>query len=204
MNLQLNIIDSLNCQSDSNAVELSWTFKPDFLTPEAADQWLQSSQAVDWQQNRSKIFGKEFTRPRLETLIGDGAYSYSGTTLKTASWSESFRLLKELIEKQSGCQFEIVMGNQYRDGNDHVSWHSDDEKSMGRRPAIASLSLGAIRKVQLRHKITKETYTFHLAHGSLLVMHPGCQEDWQHRICKEPKIQGLRINWTFRPLVSAK
>ena len=146
------------------------------------------------------MFGKEIALPRLEAVIGDGTYSYSGVALETAPWSESFRNLKELVENESGYQYQIVMGNQYRDGNDHVGWHSDDEKSMGAQPAIASLSLGAIRKFQLRHKITKEIYTFQLAHGSLLVMHPGCQEDWQHRICKEPKIQGLRVNWTFRPL----
>ena len=201
MNLQLNTNDSLNCQPDSNAVELPWTFKSDFLTPEAADQWLHSSQEVNWQQNNIKMFGKKIALPRLEAVIGEGTYSYSGVTLKTAPWSESFRNLKELVEKESGYQFQIVMGNQYRDGNDHVGWHSDDEKMMGRRPEIASLSLGAIRKFQLRHKVTKEIYTFQLTHGSLLVMQPGCQKEWQHRICKEPKIQGLRVNWTFRPLV---
>lgn len=201
MNLQLNINDLLNCQPDSNAVELPWTFKSDFLTPQAADQWLHSSQEVDWQQNSIKMFGKEIALPRLEAVIGDGTYSYSGVTLKTVPWSESFRNLKELVEKESGYKFQIMMGNQYCDGNAHVGWHSDDEKSMGRRPAIASLSLGVTRKFQLRHKITKQVHTFQLTHGSLLVMHPDCQEDWQHRICKEPKIQGFRVNWTFRPLI---
>ena len=41
----------------------------------------------------------------------------------------------------------------YRDGKDHVSWHSDDETLFGRLPTIASVSLGDLRVFELRKKV---------------------------------------------------
>lgn len=182
-------------------VERPWTFTPGFLSAEQADRWLEISKQVSWQHNQIKMFGKPLALPRLEAIIGDGDYSYSGLTLKAQPWTDDFLVLKDLVEKQSGSDFQIMIGNQYRDGSDHIGWHSDDSPEMGTRPAIASLSLGATRKFQLRHKQTREIHAFELTHGSLFLMHAGCQEEYQHRLCKASGDTGLRINWTFRPLV---
>ena len=180
-----------------------WTFLPNWLNEAKAGEWHNLSQSlINWQHNEISMFGKKIPLPRLEAIIGDGDYSYSGVTLKAQPWGEEFLALKEDVEAVSGYGFQIAIGNQYRDGNDHSGWHSDDSPEMGKRPAIASLSLGAIRKFQLRHKVTREIHTFELTHGSLFVMHPGCQEEYQHRLVKAPKNQGLRINWTFRPLTT--
>lgn len=188
----------------SEVKKVPWTYIPRFLSQKHADQWLEHSQKIDWQHNNIRMFGKEISLPRLEAILGDGDYAYSGVTLKAQPWTDEFSALKEWVEKESSYSFQIAIGNQYRDGSDHIGWHSDDSPEMGERPAIASLSLGATRKFQLRHKQTKEVHTIELTHGSLLIMHPGCQEEYQHRICKTSGAAGLRINWTFRPLVAAE
>lgn len=181
--------------------ELPWKFIPNWLEQEDADFWLEYSQSqVEWRHNNINMFGRDIQLPRLEAIIGDGDYSYSGVTLKAQPWGkEGLYFIKQRIEKATGFSYSIGIGNQYRDGNDHIGWHSDDSKEMGKSPAIASLSLGATRKFQLRHKQTKQVHTFELTHGSLFVMLPGCQEQYHHRICKASGA-GLRINWTFRPL----
>ncbi len=185
-----------------NPAPLPWTFIPNFLGEEDADEWFNLSQIlVEWSHNDIRMFGKDIPLPRLEAIIGNGDYSYSGITLKAQPWTDEFAALKRTIEGVSGYEFEIAIGNQYRNGADHIGWHSDDSPEMGDRPAIASLSLGATRKFRLRNKKTKEIHTFELTHGSLFIMHPGCQEKWQHQICKTSSEVGLRINWTFRPLV---
>lgn len=181
--------------------ELPWKFIPKFLADEQADLWMIYSQQVQWQHNEIKMFGRQIKLPRLEAIIGDGDYSYSGLTLKASPWTPRFTALKQSIEAETGYGYGICIGNQYRDGNDYIGWHSDDSPEMGKNPAIASLSLGATRKFQLRHKQTKQVHTFELTHGSLFVMLPGCQEQYHHRICKASGA-GLRINWTFRPLIS--
>jgi alkylated DNA repair dioxygenase AlkB len=45
-----------------------------------------------------------------------------------------------------------VLLNLYRNGVDSMGWHSDDERELGERPVIASVSLGATRRFRLRHK----------------------------------------------------
>ena len=51
-----------------------------------------------------------------------------------------------------GRRFNSVLLNLYRDGRDSVSWHADNEPGLGRDPVIASLSLGAVRRFQLKHR----------------------------------------------------
>lgn len=199
----LSLVHEAPTGSPKVAEDLPWIFIANFLSPSAADEWLSYSQSqIEWRHNEIKMFGKQTLLPRLEAIVGDGDYSYSGLTLQAQPWTEKMQSLREVIQETSGFEFAIAIGNQYRNGSDHIGWHSDDSPEMGERPAIASLSLGATRKFQLRHKVTKEVYTFELTHGSLFVMHPGCQEEWHHRICKTSSDVGVRINWTFRPLAS--
>lgn len=182
--------------------ELPWLFIPNFLDQHEADCWLEYSEDLKWQQNTIKMFGKPIVLPRLEAIYGDGNYLYSGVTLEAQPWTDGLNELRKMVETETGYKFQIAIGNQYRFGSDHIGWHSDDSPEMGERPAIASLSLGATRKFQLRNKVTKEVYSFELTHGSLFIMKPGCQEEWHHKICKTSAEVGLRINWTFRPLVN--
>lgn len=177
-------------------------FYPDFLTSEQADRLLSQSEALEWQNNTIRMYGKRIPLPRLEAMYGDAgcSYTYSNSVLlEPLPWVEPLSKLRDQVQQVTGSSYQVVIGNQYRDGSDHIGWHSDDSPEMGESPAIASISLGATRHFKIRHKVTKETHEFDLTHGSLLVMHPGCQTDWQHCITKTSKEVGMRINWTFRP-----
>ena len=98
----------------------------------------------------------------------------------------------------TGAQFNSVLVNLYRDGHDSVSWHSDNEAVNGKEPTIASVSLGATRRFDLRHKETKEVVRADLEDGSLLVMSGLSQHCWVHQIAKTKTPVGPRINLTFR------
>ncbi len=193
--MQCEVLDS------KPEVALPFEYIPAFLAQAAADLLLSYSLGLDWQQNSIKMFAKTIQLPRLEAIYGDGDYKYSGLTLKANPWTQPLKDLREIIEAATGYRYQLVIGNQYRSGSNHIGWHSDDSKELGKTPAIASLSLGATRKFQLRNKVTKEIHSFELQHGDLVVMHPGCQEDWKHRICKTAN-DGVRVNWTFRPFKS--
>lgn len=60
--------------------------------------------------------------------------------------------LKARLEEVTGFKFNSVLANLYRNGHDHVPWHSDDEKSLRPQPTIASLSFGDTRNFELRRK----------------------------------------------------
>ncbi len=154
-----------------------------------------------WSQDEIVIFDKRVKVPRLSSWHGDAgsAYSYSNIALEPRSWTPTLEMLRGRVELTAGCSFNSVLANLYRDGADSVAWHTDDEAELGIDPVIASVSLGATRVFQLRHRTTPaHRHAMELHDGSLLVMRGTTQRCWHHQIPKTAKIVGPRINLTFR------
>lgn len=182
------------------------TYRPDFLTTEQAD-WLLDYclKSIPWQQHTLTLYGQPHQQPRLTYWMADSGvdYRYSGLYLSANPWHEPIDLLRQRLTHKQRPAFNAVLLNYYRDGNDSMGWHSDDEKSLGDCPTIASISLGTVRDFQLRGKPSGKTpspilETFSLAHGSLLVMSGNCQRDYQHALPKRKRVTRPRINLTFR------
>ncbi len=177
-----------------------------FLTAEEADNLLQKLvELVDWQKETIRIAGVERLVPRLTAWYGDkgASYSYSGVMHHPVSWNQRLLALKSQVEQACGTEFNSALFNLYRDGKDSVAWHSDDEPELGVRPIIASLSLGASRSFQLKHKKHKHLrHKLTLTSGSLLVMRGDTQQCWIHQVPKEPAITEPRINITFRNIIT--
>jgi alkylated DNA repair dioxygenase AlkB len=173
-----------------------------WLTNERANKLFeQYFSSFPWKQNEISLFGKKRPIPRLECYFGDEglSYSYSGQKLQALSWNKELKMLKTKIEAFSGAKYNSCLCNLYRDGNDSNGWHSDDEKELGERPIIASLSLGFTRKFQIREKLKgSKIDNLHLAHGDLLIMGPKMQIKMKHCVPKEKRIESPRINLTFR------
>ncbi|MEH2002583.1 MAG: alpha-ketoglutarate-dependent dioxygenase AlkB [Nostoc sp.] len=193
-------MQQLNLFPESSPV-LPVSYYPDFLNLEQANELYQHCLKLEWQQNQIRIAGKTMPVPRLECLYGDKGcdYLYSNSVfLKPLIWTEKLGELRDSITALTGHKFRIVIGNQYRSGQDSIGWHADTDSSMGLSPAIASVSLGSCRKFQIKPRDGKPT-DFWLEHGSLLVMHPGCQSTHLHQVPKTNKVVSTRINLTFRP-----
>ena len=127
------------------------------------------------------------------------SYRYSGVDHQPLPWTDTLLDLKTDLRNRFKVDFNSVLLNLYRDGNDSMGWHSDDEAELGRQPVIASLSLGQERKLRFRMRNnTRNTIDVSLPHGSLLLMYGNCQHDWQHQLPKTAKTIGPRINLTFR------
>ena len=170
---------------------------------------------IQWQRDVIQIAGKTVPIPRLNAWYGDkgASYCYSGISLTPLAWTPTLLQLKTRIEHETTEPFNSVLLNYYRDGNDSVAWHSDDEAQLGTKPLIASLSFGATRRFSLRGPVAlcrqgssdlHSTNTLHidLEGGSLLVMGGQTQQYWRHQIAKTKKTVGPRINLTFRRIVS--
>jgi alkylated DNA repair dioxygenase AlkB len=157
-------------------------------------------ETTPWRQQQIKIYGKKYLQPRLSAWYGDEAYSYSGILLKPRPWTDTLLELKHRVESIIDHQFNSVLLNYYRDQNDSMGMHSDDEPELGKQPVIASLSLGEERSFLLRHKYRKDigSVKLSLSSGSMLVMKGDTQSHWKHGITKERKPCGPRINLTFR------
>jgi alkylated DNA repair dioxygenase AlkB len=177
---------------------------PDFLRPEHADALLATlASEIDWEQRSVNFGGRQVPVPRLVAWYGEEPYRYGGFTHPAASLPLLLAGLADEIGAEvtrhlpAAPRFNSVLLNCYRNGQDSMSFHADDEVQLGPEPVIASLSLGATRTLQFRARHLKQRHAGKLRHGSLLVMHGRCQQDWQHGIPKEP-CTGPRINLTFR------
>ncbi|UTW45937.1 alpha-ketoglutarate-dependent dioxygenase AlkB [bacterium SCSIO 12696] len=138
--------------------------------------------------------------PRLNAWYGDrdAHYGYSGTRLPLNDWSVALMQLRQRVEGELNKRFNSALINLYRNGSDSVAWHSDDEAELGESPVIASLSLGAKRRFQMRRKSGGQRYELTLESGALLVMTGATQRFWQHQVPKENRVEEARINITFR------
>lgn len=176
-----------------------------FLPTDEADRLLASLAAeIPWEATTLVMFGSEVAEPRLSAWTADPgmSYRYSGRTRTVHPWSVDLEVLRRRITSHTGSEFNGVLANLYRNGRDHMGWHADDEKSLGPAPVIASVSLGAERRFELRHRDSREVVSCTLPHGSLLVMSGASQSCWTHRLPRALRITEPRINLTFRLLVT--
>jgi len=148
------------------------------------------------------MYGKRVAIPRLQAWYGDKGmdYSYSGIILTAKPWPPVLLELKQQVENKCQSSFNAVLANLYRDQDDTVGWHSDDETELGKNPVIASVSFGDERNFQLKHKDSGEKLTIPLTSGSLLVMAGETQHYWQHCLPRTKKMKSSRINLTFRQI----
>ena len=159
-----------------------------------------------WRQENVRMWGKTFRQPRLVAWYGDPdrAYRYSGLTLEPLPWTDRIAGIKARVEKLVLTKFNGVLLNYYRDQNDSMGMHSDDEKELGPRPTIASVSMGAERSFLLKSKVDPgaKLVRLPLASGSLLLMKGDTQKNYKHGIGKESRSLGPRVNLTFRVIVA--
>ena len=157
---------------------------------------------VPWRAENIVVWGKTYPQPRLTAWYGDdgAAYTYSGIHLDPLPWTLTLIEIKKRVEEIAGIDFNSVLLNYYRDHRDGMGLHSDDEPELGRRPIIASVSLGEERTFNLKHKTRRDLRTIRLklASGSLLLMKGETQHYWKHGIEKEKRPCGPRVNLTFR------
>ena len=177
-------------------------YGPGWIEPDDAfDLLSELIETMAWEQRPIVVFGKEVMQPRLICWGGELPYKYSGQILEPRPLEGRLAELNARVSEAVGVAFNHVLLNRYRDGKDHMGWHADDERELGRDPVIAALSLGARRKFALHRKKKKgQKRRFELANGSLLVMGGACQHTWRHSVPKMAAVDRERINLTFRYL----
>ena len=156
------------------------------------------SEAIAWEQHEITMFGRTVPTPRLTSWMGDSAYRYSGVLNPPNPWPAPLSQLRDRLVREFGVPFNPCLANLYRDGSDSMGYHSDDEPELGDRPTIASISLGARRRFTLRHRTTRETWSWALGEGDLLLMTEESQSDYAHAVPKTKQPVGPRMNLTFR------
>lgn len=186
-----------------DGADLLWD--PDWLDAGAAAGLLAALQAqVPWETHRIRLFGRWVDSPRRSCWIGDpgASYRYSGASFEPHPWPAVLGAVRARLAAELGGAFNSVLANLYRDGDDAMGWHADDEPELGPEPVIASLSLGQARRFLLKHrKVPMRRLALALPAGSLLVMRGRTQEEFVHALPRSRRAPGPRINLTFRRIL---
>ena len=160
--------------------------------------------ATPWESHRIHVYGRWLDAPRLSCWMGDAdaVYAYSGSRFEPHPWPGVLDPIRERLQRELEAPFNSVLANLYRDGNDRLGWHRDNETELGPTPIIASLSLGATRRFRFRAHPGRSRERggcgLDLTHGSLLVMSGDTQRLYQHAVPPTARSVGPRINLTFR------
>jgi len=182
--------------------DANFFYYSNFLTEdESSDLFSFLRTNVDWQQQYAKFPTHNTPLPRLTQWYGDLPYFYSGILNPPKEMPEEIFRLKQKIEDACHINLNSVLLNFYRNGNDSVSFHRDNEKGMGENPTVASVSLGAERLFRIKHLVSSKTSDLFLENGSLLVMGNQSQIKYAHTLPKTKENVGERINLTFRKMI---
>ena len=172
-----------------------------WLSQDAADEALASLRdELGWEQREIVLFGRRILQPRLIAWAGDLGYRYSGQTLEPRPFTPATQRLLARVREETGVRFNHMLANRYRNGADSMGLHADDEPELGRDPVVATVSLGAARRlvVRPRRKQDRARHDVELGHGALLVMGGTCQRHYVHGVPRQAGIEGERISLTFR------
>uniref|UniRef100_A0A3P8U6V0 DNA oxidative demethylase ALKBH2 n=1 Tax=Amphiprion percula TaxID=161767 RepID=A0A3P8U6V0_AMPPE len=158
-----------------------------------------------------QVFGKVHDIPRKQATYGDEGlnYTYSGVKHSARSWTPTLEQIRDAVTRTTGWTFNFVLINRYKDGQDHIGEHRDDERELDPVSPIASVSFGAARDFIFRHRDARgkqsgrqiEPVKLELAHGSLLLMNPPTNTFWYHSLPVRKKVLSPRINLTFRRIL---
>ena len=201
------------------------TYDPAFLRPDEAERYQQGLRAaLEFNAEEESQVRRPFSRdkiaiPRLQTAYGDpgASYTFAGCVVPARPWIPLLSTLRELVSVRTGETPNFVLINYYRSGRDCIGWHADDEDDLGNAPTILSLSLGATRDFQFRHRDAfpragqaarrpeLQTVTLPLGSGSLLIMRDPTNKDWKHQLPRRGGSKaatiGARLNLTWRQIV---
>ncbi|MBD2680861.1 alpha-ketoglutarate-dependent dioxygenase AlkB [Nostoc sp. FACHB-857] len=204
-----SVVDKLIESRDKEVLSMQdaeVTFYRNFFNQQDSDEIFQTLlNQIKWRQDKMKIYGKDVNLPRKTAWYGDRnkSYKFSGIHLDPEPWIPTLLQIKEKVEEIAKVNFNSVLLNLYRDGNDGISWHTDAEPELGKNPVIGSVSFGGARRFMFRHKHNQDLKAeIELVHGSFLLMAGATQHFWQHQIPKTSKQVQPRVNLTFRVINS--
>ena len=156
-----------------------------------------------WVQPVIRMGGRQIPSPRLAAWHGDAdaIYTYSGLKNTPVAWTPALAEIRDVLHSATGIRFNSVLLNFYRNGEDSMGWHRDNEPELGQNPVIASISFGETRRFRMQHVNRKQLHwATELESGSALVMAGQTQQYWRHCLPKSKSRNLSRVNLTFRQI----
>ena len=105
------------------------------------------------------------------------------------------------INKLDVPKINSCLINKYETGENFIASHRDSSISFGEYPTIIGLSVGATRRIDIKHlKNKKNNFSFELESGSIFIMAGSSQKFYYHSINK-CDCSNVRYSLTFREFI---
>tara|TARA_R110000772_G_scaffold11841_3_gene36777 strand:+ start:1544 stop:2101 length:558 start_codon:yes stop_codon:yes gene_type:complete len=154
-----------------------------------------------------KRFNKIVKVPRGQasyTLTEDIHYNYgvSGGSPINEVMDEKLKQITKKVNESLGTNFNTILMNVYKDGNDCIGFHKDKEKDWVNQTGFATLSFGAERDFLIREESTKKTTSIIHNKGSVIYCPYPFNHTHLHSVPKRLKVKDWRISLTFREIIA--
>lgn len=221
-------IDVTHCSKEEGDDDSIFIQIPNFLSPaEVARYEAYLAETPDW---KAGDFASNKT-PRLQKWFQDDARYFSKSWMNQEherwksspadEWLVELRAriqttINKLFESQidgvyNGCRrpnLNSTLINYYRDGNDYIRYHKDDEKVFGENPTIAMLTFGVPRELKFKWSAVHPSSSAARDHendkaykvepGTLFLMAGAVQKCYWHGVERDASITDPRYSLTFR------
>ena len=147
-----------------------------------------------------KMFGRECEMKRLQKVYGKD-YIFSGTIHKSDPIPEFFYDIIKYFNLKYKRNYNMLLINWYRTGEDNISMHSDNEPQIKKDSEIVTISLGAERDFILQNIKSKKKYTYSMRDNEYITMGGKCQKEYKHGIPVRKGVKNYRISITLREFI---
>ena len=154
-------------------------------------------------------FGKIVKVPRGQasyTLNEDIHYDYgiSGGSPINEVMCTRLKEITAKVNKVLKTNFNTILYNIYKDGDDCIGFHKDKEKGWVENTGVATLAFGAERDFQIKEESTNITTNTLHQNGYVVYLPYPMNHNYFHAVPKRKKIKDPRISLTFREIISNK
>lgn len=176
-------------------------YEAGFLNKAKADElFAHCVDELPWREELVQMFGQTFIAPRLSCAIADEGctYRYRGSQNESIRFSHQLDGLRVKLQDQLQVPFNYVLATQYRNGDDYVGWHADDERDLVPGQTIANVSLGEARDFRIKSRDGSFDERVTTEHGSLLLMYGEILRTTKHSLIRTRRLIGPRVVLSFR------
>ena len=147
-----------------------------------------------------RMFGREVQIPREQQVYGVEEYEYTGVKLPPKEITPFLRKYLDWanrIDKKDGHNYNMILVNWYKDGNDYIGYHRDNEPMIIPDTSVMTISFGGPRKLKIQNNDKQTTFDIPMVNNQYVIMGGSFQREFKHSIPKSSSNE-RRISITLR------
>jgi alkylated DNA repair dioxygenase AlkB len=146
------------------------------------------------------MFGKVCHQQRSIGFYSDisSGYNYSKQKASSKKMTPLLIQLLDYVNDVYQSEFNGVLVNKYKSGNEYIGKHSDDERMLDANAGVVMISTGTVRTFRIRNKITGKKIDIPMETDKMYQMLGNFQKEFTHEIPVQKKVLGTRYSFTFR------